>query len=114
MHWFWRGAIAIGAGITYSTLLYTGPRGAWTYFHIKIAQSLRFILEPVVGVQLGFEISTAIAYALPIGLLVLVVFGLLTRYWGRRLLDPETRCRKCGYILRGISEPRCSECGEVI
>jgi hypothetical protein len=26
----------------------------------------------------------------------------------------ETRCRKCGYILRGISEPRCPECGERI
>jgi len=23
-------------------------------------------------------------------------------------------CRKCGYILRGISEPRCPECGERI
>lgn len=23
-------------------------------------------------------------------------------------------CRKCGYTLRGISEPRCPECGEVI
>jgi hypothetical protein len=28
--------------------------------------------------------------------------------------DRETRCRKCGYILRGIREPRCSECGERI
>jgi len=28
--------------------------------------------------------------------------------------DGETRCRKCGYILRGIPEPRCSECGEII
>ena len=28
--------------------------------------------------------------------------------------DPETRCRKCGYILRGISEPRCPEWGERI
>jgi hypothetical protein len=27
---------------------------------------------------------------------------------------PLTRCRKCGYILRGISEPRCPECGERI
>jgi len=26
----------------------------------------------------------------------------------------ETRCRKCGYILKGITEPRCSECGERI
>ncbi len=30
--------------------------------------------------------------------------------------DPvdETRCRKCQYILRGITEPRCPECGERI
>ncbi len=28
--------------------------------------------------------------------------------------DNETRCRKCGYILRGITEPRCPECGERI
>lgn len=26
----------------------------------------------------------------------------------------ETRCRKCRYILRGITEPRCPECGERI
>ena len=26
----------------------------------------------------------------------------------------ETRCRNCRYILRGISEPRCPECGEKI
>jgi hypothetical protein len=28
--------------------------------------------------------------------------------------DAETRCRKCAYILRGITEPRCPECGEKI
>ena len=28
--------------------------------------------------------------------------------------DWETRCRKCRYILRGISEPRCPECGTPI
>lgn len=28
--------------------------------------------------------------------------------------DDETRCRKCRHILRGISEPRCPECGERI
>lgn len=26
----------------------------------------------------------------------------------------ETRCRRCSYILRGLREPRCSECGEDI
>ena len=34
--------------------------------------------------------------------------------FGRRHGGGETRCRKCGYILRGITEPRCSECGERI
>jgi rubrerythrin len=39
-------------------------------------------------------------------------------FWIR--IDPaeagqrETRCRKCGYILRGLTEPRCPECGESI
>ena len=28
--------------------------------------------------------------------------------------DTETRCRRCRYILRGIAEPRCPECGERI
>ena len=28
--------------------------------------------------------------------------------------DSETRCRQCGHILRGLSEPRCPECGEKI
>ncbi len=28
--------------------------------------------------------------------------------------DEYTRCRKCRHILRGISEPRCPECGEHI
>lgn len=28
--------------------------------------------------------------------------------------DSETRCRKCGHILRGLSQPRCPECGEGI
>lgn len=28
--------------------------------------------------------------------------------------ESETRCRRCGYILRGLSEPRCPECGERI
>ena len=31
-----------------------------------------------------------------------------------RRRDDDCRCRKCGYILRGISEPRCPECGERI
>lgn len=32
----------------------------------------------------------------------------------RREFDSETRCRKCGQVLRAITEPRCPECGERI
>src|SRR5688572_6847417 len=28
--------------------------------------------------------------------------------------DGQTHCRSCDYILRGIPEPRCPECGERI
>jgi rubrerythrin len=49
-------------------------------------------------------------------LIALITYGLLTRYYHprRNFLDDETRCRKCGYILKGIKEPICSECGEKI
>ncbi len=32
----------------------------------------------------------------------------------REVNDGHTRCGKCGYILKGLTEPRCSECGERI
>lgn len=41
-------------------------------------------------------------------------YGVATRMVERKPLFGETRCRKCGYVLRGISEPRCPECGERI
>ena len=32
----------------------------------------------------------------------------------RRARTPETHCRRCGYILRGLAEPRCPACEEPI
>lgn len=28
--------------------------------------------------------------------------------------DRETRCRRCGHVLRDLTEPRCPDCGEKI
>lgn len=63
-------------------------------------------------------------YGLPAGIGVLgfllctaagvLVYASSTCRFGPSALENETRCRKCGYILRGIPEPRCSECGERI
>jgi rubrerythrin len=47
---------------------------------------------------------------IPIGLYVF-----LTQQFGPKSPDDgETRCRKCQYILKGITEPICPECGEKI
>ncbi len=32
----------------------------------------------------------------------------------KEMKDGHTRCGKCGYILKGLTEPRCSDCGERI
>ena len=49
------------------------------------------------------------------GLVVtLLACGWLTKRFRNVDSDGQLHCRKCGYILRGISEPRCSECGERI
>ena len=51
---------------------------------------------------------------------MLLVIGIYSwirsaRLEGRmRTIREETCCRRCGHILRGISEPRCPECGEHI
>lgn len=40
------------------------------------------------------------------------MFWLVTRQ--RHRAHGETLCRRCGYILRGLTLPRCPECGERI
>ncbi len=52
---------------------------------------------------------------IPFTLFPVAIYGTLTRrYYRDRPHVGETTCRKCGYILRGIREPICSECGEQI
>lgn len=54
-----------------------------------------------------------IQYAIPV---FAITVGIITYHFlmvqGRP--DGDTRCRKCHYLLRGITEPRCPECGERI
>lgn len=61
------------------------------------------------------ECAGEAVHILPVLLVSAGAYGLLSfRLGPRRIGDGETRCRKCDYILRGISEPRCPECGERI
>ena len=62
-----------------------------------------------------WDISRLIVFFLPS--LFLAPLASIFVFW--RLTPPHapdghTRCGKCGYILKGLTEPRCSECGERI
>jgi hypothetical protein len=112
MHWFWRATIGIVAGCVYAGLSIT----AFERPHERLANTVVSLLGSALqqrGWRLG--VGVAVAYFLPVLLLAFGIYGLLTRRFGpKTFADNETHCRKCGYILRGISEPRCSECGELI
>ncbi len=53
-----------------------------------------------------------VACALTFSLAACLGWLLVWLSWRRE--DNETRCRKCHYILRGLTAPRCPECGEPI
>lgn len=60
--------------------------------------------------QIVMMVALFLSYIAAVG-----IYGYLSRRFdptARR--DNETRCRMCSYILRGLTEPRCSECGEAI
>ena len=56
-------------------------------------------------------LGTAVLAATLFTLLASGSWLLLNLSYGR---ERETCCRKCRHILRGLSEPRCPECGEAI
>ena len=93
MHWFWRGVIAVVVSFMISVAISLG-----------VARVLPVTVFTRMSVQIPLHI---VQIVIPI-----LVFGLLSLWLVP--FDRETRCRKCGYILRGIPEPRCSECGERI
>jgi hypothetical protein len=70
----------------------------------------------VVGMFYGGRAPTDTAFLFCYCIVVMPVqlFTIWVYTTGKPRWDYETRCRKCGYILRGIREPRCPECGERI
>ena len=108
MHWFWRVMIAavFGAlfGQAYFFIVNQITMGIW-----GSPSNLAYSVQPY-GLLAGHGATAfALCTALGIG-----VYATVTRHWGPRPFERETRCRRCGYILRGLTEPRCPECGESI
>jgi uncharacterized paraquat-inducible protein A len=96
MHWFWRATVAVVGSLIFLT-------------------TLQFLLIRSSGIQLFASLPFGIALRLFSLLLPIALYALLTHIFpGQPQRDRETRCRRCDYILRGIPEPRCPECGEQI
>lgn len=89
------------------------------------------VVTAVLGRTIMFWIDEAVAWVLPIydwrfreladalGVAVIALPGLVVAVVMFAVLpdrrrDGETRCRSCGYILRGLTEARGPECGERI
>jgi len=102
MHWFWRAAIAVFLSTTVFIVVlpFLSRQG-------PVHSSLKDYL--------GVELEVWLVLVFPCSVSALAAYGLLTRdFASQSTRAGETCCRKCGYILRGISEPRCPECGERI
>ena len=99
MHWFCRTTVATAVG--------------WLVGHALLILIYHFGFPgktSAIRQMYSVIISHCCTGAVAIGFYVV-----LTRYWGpEAIFDRETRCRACGYILKGIIEPRCPECGERI
>ena len=113
LHWFWRATIALIAGVVcgfFSTL----PNGGWVWL---VGMAVGPLLSSF-GIKVDAMFFLGVFYPVLASagsvLLALIVYGRLTCAFGPQANDNETRCRKCGYILQGLPEPRCPECGERI
>src|SRR5689334_19802445 len=99
----------------------------WIRGRLVTRKTGRMVLAVLTGLLVPVVLLTFLPSAgpWPEAKAAVVLFGLISRSiitavtyhnliyrFGPRLFDGETHCRKCDYILRGITEPRCPECGE--
>ena len=117
MHWFWRVTIA---AIFTELVVWLCTIGSWVSIYISAGEAMNadgvFLRDELINFSdLVIENLWTASVTLPFFVLPIAVYALLTRAYGpQKMLEQETLCRKCGYILKGITEPICSECGEKI
>ncbi len=115
LHWFWRAVIAVVVALVYGFCM-TQDRVTWETLVWRLIY-YKLLGGPETNAWAfpwRYRLADTIVHVLPRALLLFGVYGALGLVGRKPPSDTETRCRKCGYILRGIPEPRCSECGERI
>ncbi|MFH1746410.1 MAG: hypothetical protein ABIG44_05125 [Planctomycetota bacterium] len=78
---------------------------------VRLAQGAYEMLLPLVG-DVGATLVVCLSLATPAAICALLLYSWLVPA-GRRH-DEYLHCLRCGYILKGLSEPRCPESGERI
>jgi hypothetical protein len=104
VHWAWRVLIAVIIGYSTNQAIWFG------YYVLAYSRANPWAWFRATARSLSIAPITLIVLSVPIW-----AYVVLTRRYGPRPdYERETLCRRCGYILRGITEPRCPECGERI
>ena len=105
MHWIARAGIAVTVGCAYGA----------TFFYYFLMSPTTDVVYAYVYYFGGQWMANLVVYYLHPIILSFLIYGILTKYYEPiHWIMGETQCRKCGYILRGISQPRCPECGHRI
>ncbi len=105
MHPFWRATVAAAAALAFAALVGANWQNVESY-------QVLFDLFPLRPQASQYTVAVIFLLIAPI-IVGVAAFGLVT-HWTRLPAWRETRCRKCSHILRGLTEPRCPECGERI
>ena len=116
--WHWSTRVGSGPGVTFSpTKSYVGLSSAMSLFVQASSERLEHLLPAGLrGVwPLGYwHLAYTLGTVLPASLLGVIAYAVLTRRFGRPRGDGHSHCRRCAYILYGLTQPRCPECGEPI
>jgi hypothetical protein len=105
MHGFWRTTIAAAAALAFAAFAGASWQSVEAY---QVLLDL-FPIRPQTS-----QHTIAVVFLLIAPIVVGAAAYALVTHWTRSPAWRETRCRKCNHILRGITEPRCPECGERI
>jgi len=94
-----------GPGVTFS------PTGCYLAWQSSMAVVVNFLTTVFGQGLLGWRLAYALGVFAPPALVAMIAYAFLTRRYGPAVAN-QPACRVCGYCLRGVSQPRCPECGE--
>src|SRR5437870_7260433 len=57
------------------------------------------------------EVNNWVTFAVAVSAILSITFICAREAWRRGLVPDPTRCEKCGYLLRGLSQSTCPQCG---